>query len=54
MSETKSKPEIKTIGVAGMGGIGSYLLRNLFDYGAKRDQFNFTEMTVAAFDDDVV
>ena len=54
MSETITKPTVKTIGIAGMGGIGAFLIANLFDYGAKRSQFDFTSMTLDIFDSDVV
>ena len=53
-TETITKPVIKTIGIAGCGGIGAFLIRNLFDYGAKRDQYPFTSMTVDAYDSDLV
>ena len=55
MSEqTKTKPNISRIGIAGAGGIGAFLAANLFDYGAKRNQFDFGGCTVEIFDDDIV
>jgi len=54
MAETITKPTIKTIAIAGCGGIGAFLAANLFDYGAKRNQFRFTELTIDVYDDDVV
>lgn len=53
-SQSESKPIIKTIGIAGCGGIGAFLAANLFDYGASRNQFDFSSMTIDVFDDDVV
>ena len=54
MAETTTNPVIKTIGIAGCGGIGAFLAANLFDYGAKRRQFDFTSLTIDIYDDDVV
>lgn len=49
-----NKPNISRIGIAGAGGIGAFLAANLFDYGAKRNQFDFGGSTVDIFDDDIV
>jgi molybdopterin/thiamine biosynthesis adenylyltransferase len=54
MSETLTKPEFSRIGVAGVGGIGGYLVRNLFDYGARRSQFDFSGCSIDIYDNDVV
>jgi molybdopterin/thiamine biosynthesis adenylyltransferase len=54
MSKTITKPTIKTIGIAGQGGIGGFVSALLFDYGAKRNQFNFTELTIDLYDDDLI
>ena len=51
---SNSLPIIKKIGVAGAGGIGSHLAGMLFDYGVNRNQFEFTDMQIDIFDDDVV
>lgn len=49
------KPEnIKKIAIAGVGGIGSHLIQMLYNFGAERDQFPFTEYEVDIFDDDIV
>jgi molybdopterin/thiamine biosynthesis adenylyltransferase len=50
----KSKINISRIAIAGAGGIGGYLIANLFDYGAKRNQFDFGGSTVTVFDSDIV
>jgi molybdopterin/thiamine biosynthesis adenylyltransferase len=49
-----AKPIISRIGIAGAGGIGSFLAANLFDYGAKRNQFDFSGCTIDIYDDDIV
>ena len=54
MAETITKPKVKTIGIAGCGGIGAFLAANLFDYGARRNQFDFTSIAIDVFDDDIV
>ncbi len=46
--------KIKTIGIAGAGGIGGYVCRLLFDYGVNRNQFPFTDWKVELYDDDTV
>jgi molybdopterin/thiamine biosynthesis adenylyltransferase len=48
------KPNIAKIAIAGGGGIGSFLAANLFDYGAKRNQFDFGGCVVDIFDNDIV
>ena len=53
-TETKSKPNISRIAIAGAGGIGAFLGSFLFDYGAKRGQFDFGGSMVDIFDDDIV
>jgi len=50
----KSKVKIDRIGIAGQGGIGAFLTRFLLDYGAKRNQFDFSGCTVDTFDIDIV
>lgn len=45
---------IKKIGIAGAGGIGAYLASFLFDYGANRNQYPYTDWTVDVFDNDTV
>lgn len=45
---------IKKIGIAGAGGIGSNLLAILFDYGFNRKQFDYSAIDVDIYDDDVV
>ena len=50
----KSKVNISRIGIAGAGGIGAFLAANLFDYGAKRNQFDFGSCSIDIFDDDIV
>lgn len=49
-----SLPVIKNIAVAGAGGIGSHLVSQLFDFGANRNQFPFTDYDIDVYDDDVV
>jgi molybdopterin/thiamine biosynthesis adenylyltransferase len=51
---TKTKAKIDRIAIAGAGGIGAFLAANLFDYGAKRNQFDFGGSTIDIFDDDIV
>jgi molybdopterin/thiamine biosynthesis adenylyltransferase len=51
---TNKKPNISRIGIAGAGGIGAFLASNLFDYGAKRNQFDFGGCAIDIFDDDIV
>lgn len=46
--------KIKKIGIAGAGGIGSNLLAVLFDYGFNRKQFDYSNIDVDIYDDDVV
>lgn len=56
-TETITKPKyspIANIGIAGAGGIGAFLAANLFDYGAKRNQFDLGGCKVTIFDDDIV
>src|ERR1035438_147249 len=50
----KIKPKIARIGIAGAGGIGAYLCAMLFDYGAKRGQFDFGGCSIDVYDSDVV
>ena len=45
---------IKSIGIAGAGGIGSNLVAMLFDYGYHRKQFDYSSIDVNVYDDDVV
>ena len=45
---------INNIAIAGAGGIGSNLLAILFDYGFNRKQFNYSDINVDIYDDDVV
>lgn len=53
-TETKTKPNIKRIAIAGAGGIGAFLAANLFDYGAKRNQFDFGGCSIDIYDEDIV
>ena len=46
--------KIKNIAIVGAGGLGSYLTQFLFDYGANRNQFPWTEYNVDLWDQDVV
>lgn len=46
--------EIKKIGIAGAGGIGSNLLGIFFDYGFNRKQFDYSGLEVDIYDDDTV
>lgn len=45
---------VNNVAIAGAGGIGSNLLAILFDYGFNRKQFNYNEVNVDIYDDDVV
>jgi molybdopterin/thiamine biosynthesis adenylyltransferase len=45
---------IKSIAIAGAGGIGSNLLAILFDYGFNRKQFNYADFDIVIYDDDTV
>jgi len=45
---------VKRIGIAGAGGIGGFVARFIFDYGAMRNQFPFNTMDIKIFDDDTV
>lgn len=47
-------PNIKSIAVAGAGGIGSHLVSMLYDFGVNRNQFPFTDYTIDVYDDDTV
>lgn len=47
-------PNIKKIGIAGAGGIGSNLLHILFDYGFNRKQFDYSAVDVDIYDDDTI
>lgn len=53
MSEEVVK-KIKTIGIAGAGGIGAYLSQFLYDYGVNRNQYPYTDWKVDIYDDDIV
>lgn len=52
--DIKKHKKIKNIGIAGAGGIGSHLAGMLYDFGVNRNQFDFTDMTIDIYDDDVV
>ena len=54
MASSTSTPKVNKLGIAGAGGIGSFVAANLFNYGAIRDQFPFTSMQIDIFDDDIV
>lgn len=54
MSAKSTKINYSKIGIAGAGGIGAFLAANLFDYGAKRNQFNHLDTTIDIYDDDLV
>lgn len=45
---------MKKIAIVGAGGIGSNLLHIFFDYGFRRKQFNFADLDVDIWDDDVI
>ena len=44
----------KNVAVAGAGGIGSFLVHYLHDFGFKRKQFDYIATTITIFDDDIV
>lgn len=46
--------EIKSIGIAGAGGIGGYVCKLLYDFGVNRKQFPFSSWKIDVYDDDVV
>jgi hypothetical protein len=48
------KPQVKSIAIAGAGGIGGFVAAGLFDYGGLRYQFPYTAMKVDIYDDDRV
>jgi hypothetical protein len=50
----KNLLKIKTIAIAGAGGIGSHLTSMLFDFGVNRNQFPFTDYEIDVYDDDTV
>ena len=54
MSDTIEKPKIDRIAIVGAGGIGSNLSAILFDYGAKRGQFDFGGCDVDIYDCETV
>lgn len=45
---------LNKIAIAGAGGIGSNLVAILFDYGFNRKQFNYANLDIDVYDDDVV
>ena len=47
-------PEPKNVAIAGVGGIGGFVVKNLFDYGVNRKQYDFNAMNIDVYDDDVV
>lgn len=47
-------PKKLKVAVAGCGGIGSHLAELLYDYGAERNQFPFTDYEIDIYDDDTV
>ena len=51
---SKTKAKYSKIAIAGAGGIGAFLAANLFDYGAKRNQFDYLGTTIDIYDDDLV
>ena len=54
-SKTSSpKPTVESIAIAGAGGIGGFVAANLFNYGAIRNQFEYSAMKIDIFDDDIV
>ena len=48
------KIELKRIAIAGVGGIGGWLVSNLYDFGFNRNQFPITSYSIDIFDDDTV
>lgn len=47
-------PKKMKIGLAGAGGIGSWLTAMLFHYGVNSNQFPFTDYQIDLYDDDTV
>ena len=46
--------EIKKIAIAGAGGLGSYLVQYLYDYGTNRGQYPWVDWEVDLYDNDTV
>jgi molybdopterin/thiamine biosynthesis adenylyltransferase len=42
------------VGIAGAGGIGSWLTHFLFEFGVSRKQFDFMNMEIDVYDDDTI
>ena len=53
-NKSNQPKELKSIAIAGCGGIGGFVIANLYNYGAVRDQFPYTSLQVDLFDDDIV
>jgi molybdopterin/thiamine biosynthesis adenylyltransferase len=47
-------PKKLKIGIAGAGGIGSHLVALLYDFGANRNQFPFSDYIIDVYDDDII
>jgi molybdopterin/thiamine biosynthesis adenylyltransferase len=48
------RPTVNSIGIAGAGGIGGFVAANLFNYGANRNQFEYSSTKIDIYDDDIV
>jgi len=48
------KKDTARIGVAGVGGIGAFMLESLYNYGSVRRQFPFDPSKIDLYDDDLV
>lgn len=46
--------KIKRIGIAGQGGIGSWLSHLLFEYGVNRGQFDYVNCKITLYDNDSI
>ena len=53
-TESKVASRIKSVAIAGAGGIGSYLAGFLYDFGVNRAQFPAANWSWVVFDDDTV
>jgi len=49
-----SKKSFVSIGIAGAGGIGSFLTELLYDYGMNRKQFPYAELSITVYDPEIV
>lgn len=51
---TQELKKIKSLAIAGAGGIGSFVCQFLLDYGVNRNQFPITDWQIDCYDNDVV